>query len=69
MSFGSKLKLLREERGLTQVEMANILEISEQAYQRYEYDKSHPTYKKLLFIADFFDVSLDYLTDRVNYKK
>lgn len=69
MSFGSKLKLLREQRGLTQLEMAKILNISERAYQGYEYDKSHPNYQKLIFIADFFDVSLDYLTDRVNYKK
>ena len=68
MSFGSKLKLLREQKGLTQVEMANLLNISEQAYQRYEYDKSHPTFKKLIFIADFFEVSLDYLTDRCKYK-
>lgn len=65
MSFGTRLKELREQKGLTQREMAKILNISEYSYQRYEYDKSYPSYKNLIFIADFFKVSLDYLTDRL----
>ena len=64
MSFGERLKYLRENKGLTQKEMAEILQISEVSYQRYEYNKSYPTYKKLIFIADYFKVSLDFLTDR-----
>lgn len=34
------------------------------AYQRYEYGTREPAYQKLIALADFFDVSLDYLTGR-----
>ncbi|MCL2696635.1 MAG: helix-turn-helix domain-containing protein [Oscillospiraceae bacterium] len=63
-SFGERLKHLRVQKKLRQIDMAGILGCTEQHYQTYEYNKSHPDYKGLLFIADYFDVSLDYLTGR-----
>lgn len=63
-TFGERLKELRKNKDLTQKEMANILGISEVSYQRYEYNISTPEYKKLIFLADYFHISLDYLVGR-----
>ena len=38
-------------------------------YQRYEYGTREPAYQKLLALADFFNVSLDYLVGRTNNPK
>jgi transcriptional regulator with XRE-family HTH domain len=63
-TFNERLKLLRKQKNLTQVNMAEVLNITDRQYQLYEYGKSFPEFKGLLFIADYFDVSLDYLTGR-----
>ncbi len=63
-SFGERLKELRTNRQITQKEFANIIGINERSYQNYEINASTPNYKLLIFIADFYNVSLDYLTGR-----
>jgi transcriptional regulator with XRE-family HTH domain len=63
-SFGERLKLLRAEKKLRQIDIAEILNITDRQYQLYEYGKSFPDFKKLIMLADFFDVSLDYLVGR-----
>lgn len=44
--------------------MAQILDITENQCQRYEYGTTLPTVTVLIAIADYFDVSLDYLVGR-----
>ena len=61
-----KLKEERQKRNLTQEEMANILNMKKQTYQNYELNKRQPDISTLIRIADFFNVSLDYLCDRPN---
>lgn len=63
-TFGERLKLLRQEKKLTQKQFACIVGVTERSYQNYEINKSTPNYKVLMFLADYFDVSLDYLTGR-----
>ena len=63
-SLGKRLKLLRKEKRMTQTEMATQFDQSLRAYQYYESDTRHPEYDHLLALADFFDVSLDYLVGR-----
>lgn len=63
-SFGERLKLLRTERKLTQKFMSEKFEITERAYQRYEANRSTPHFHTLIALADFFDVSIDYLVGR-----
>ena len=63
-NLGERLKLLREEKGLKQVEMAEQSSQSPRAYQYYEAGSRHAEYDHLLALADFFDVSLDYLVGR-----
>ncbi len=64
MEFYKRIKLLRNERGLTQKATAEKLGIGYRAYQCYEYQERYPDFQGLIAIADFFDVSLDYLVGR-----
>ncbi|WP_256972541.1 helix-turn-helix domain-containing protein [Saccharibacillus sp. O23] len=60
-TFGSRLKLLRSEKRLTQKDFAKLMNISESAVGMYERDEREPSFKILNQIADYFGVSYDYL--------
>lgn len=64
VQLGERLKLLRKERNLKQREMAEQFGIALITYQCYEYASRTPDLSSLIAIADFFDVSLDYLVGR-----
>ncbi|MCL2445775.1 MAG: helix-turn-helix domain-containing protein [Oscillospiraceae bacterium] len=61
-----RLRQLRKERNLTQRNVADGLGIAESAYQIYEYANKKPGYDKLIALADYFDVSIDYLVGRTD---
>ena len=65
---GTILKTLREEKKLRQADLADFLEISQQAYQRYENGTSEPNGDGFIKLADFYNVSTDYLLGRTNIK-
>ena len=67
--FSSRIKALRKERGMKQSEMAEILGIKERSYQCYEYRERYPDVPGLVAIADFFNVSLDYLMGRSDVRE
>lgn len=58
-SLGQKLKYCREQRGLTQEELAEKIFITRQAISNYERDKTLPDVYTLKKIAAIFDMSLD----------
>lgn len=62
--FQKKLKEERKNCGYTQSKMAELLNIKQPSYIRYENGTSEPTLKTLVAIADIFDVSVDYLLGR-----
>lgn len=62
--IASCFKRIRAKRGLTQHQVAEGIGITDQAYQRYEYGRVVPSALVLIALADFFDVSLDYLVGR-----
>ena len=64
MKFSERLRMIRKEKGMTQIEVAAKIHISERHYQAYEAGKHEPTLSVLLRLADLFDVSLDYLAGR-----
>ena len=64
MSFSDRLKELRMSRNLTQKQVYEAVGMFAIGYQRYEYGDREPAYQKLLALADYFDVSLDYLVGR-----
>ena len=59
-----RLRLLRQERKMTQKQMAEMLNQTLRAYQYCESGHHVPEYSNLIALADFYDVSLDYLTGR-----
>ena len=63
-SLNAQFKKVRLERGFTQKQVADGLNIPEQGTQRYEYGKVVPSALVLIALADFYDVSLDYLVGR-----
>ena len=67
--FSERLKALRKERGLEQREMADICGLKMRGYQQYEYDETYPTVPGLVFLADYFDVSTDYLLGRTDCRE
>ena len=64
MSFSERLVLLRKSNGLTQKKLATEMNLSELAIQNYESQRRKPAFDVLIALADFFDVSLDYLVGR-----
>lgn len=64
VGLGKRLKALRVAKGLRQKDMAELMGLTEQNYQRYEYGKINVPATTLNFFADFFDVSADYLLGR-----
>ncbi|NBI66800.1 XRE family transcriptional regulator [Pseudoflavonifractor sp. 60] len=63
-NFSERVRALREARGLKQTEMAEICGVKVRSYQRYEHGDSYPEVPGLVFLADYFGVSLDYLMGR-----
>ncbi len=59
--FSQRLKELRLEHAMTQQEIANLLNIRQQSYIRYEYGTGEPSLNTLIKIARIFDVTSDYL--------
>ena len=66
LTFGKRLKELRLSKHIKQTEMADIMSITSRTYQRYESDAIDIPSSKLIFIADYFNVSLDYLVGRTD---
>ena len=64
MTFGSRLNQLRKSRGITAQKMADYLGIGIRSYRAYESGDREPSFAVLVKIADFFDVSTDYLLCR-----
>ncbi len=59
-----RLKELRKNEKLTQSDMAKILNVSQTSYGTYELGTSEPTIESLCKLADYYNVSLDYLVGR-----
>ncbi|MPM90804.1 hypothetical protein SDC9_137926 [bioreactor metagenome] len=68
MTFGERLKELREKRNLTQQDIADFLNIGRPTVAGYETKGKQPDYDKLNKLADFFNVSVDYLLGRTEEK-
>ena len=67
--FADRLKECRKNICKTQREVAGDLGITEGAYQNYELSNREPKIETLNKLADYFDVSLDYLTGRDDIPK
>ena len=68
-TFAQRMKELRKERKLKQQQLADQFSVKLRTYQGYEYGESYPEVAKLIAIADYFDVSLDYLVGRSDVRE
>ena len=59
-----RLKQLRKERNITQLKLALDLSMNQNSISRYESGAHEADYATLIRIADYFNVSLDYLLER-----
>lgn len=67
--LGVRLKYLRKSNNKTQQDIADILGITRPAYTAYEQGKRNPDYEILEKIADYYNVSTDYLLGRTENKE
>ena len=63
-----RLKALRKERKISQVRLAIDLNLNQNTVSRYENLEREADYKTLILLADYFNVSIDYLLGRTNRK-
>lgn len=66
MTFGKVLKKLRDSKGLTQQDIANLLKVGRSTIAGYETKGKQPDFEKLKILANFFNVTTDYLLGRVD---
>lgn len=63
------IRNLREDNDKTQKELAAYLNVTQTTYSKYELDKINVPVDVIIKIADFYDVSTDYLLGRTKKKK
>ena len=72
-TIGSKIKMLRRNKGMTQEKLADVLSVSSQSVSKWENNLSLPDVELLPMIARFFGITMDelfnYRLDALNYKE
>ena len=68
MQSGMILRALRKAKNLTQSDVASLLKTSRQYYSDYECEKCELPLHHLVFLADYYHVSTDYLLGKTNIK-
>lgn len=60
------MRELREQKNISQKQLADIMHISQSSISEYESGNQQPPLDMIVKLADFFDVNIDYLLDRTN---
>ena len=66
MEFFERILALREKKSATQKAVAEAIGVTVRQYQRFEKGEQKPGFDNLVALADYFEVSIDYLTGRSN---
>lgn len=69
MKYYERIRGLREDRDLKQEDIARILQTSQSYYAQYENGKRPIPFERIIIIAEFYGVSLDYIAGRTNNPK
>ena len=67
--IGNRIRLLREEKNIKQEELAKILSVSPSAIGMYERNEREPNDIITLKLAEYFNVSTDYLLGKTNIRQ
>jgi len=68
-NFSERIKELRKEKGLSQEDVGSIIGVKKYAIYSYEKGRACPDMKGLIALADYFDVSMDYLAGRTHVRE
>jgi len=68
-SLGERIKQLRNENGIMQKDLSEFIGVAPRTLRGYEGGTREPDIEKLIAIADYFDVSIDYLVGRTDNPK
>ncbi|MDO4155584.1 MAG: helix-turn-helix transcriptional regulator [Oscillospiraceae bacterium] len=69
MAFYQRIKDLREDADKTQTDVAAYLGTTAQYYGKYEKGERELPFSRAIQLAEYYDVSLDYLAERTNFPK
>lgn len=61
-----RLKMLRKQKGISQLKLAMDLNMNQNSISRYENGERQADYRTLILFADYFNVSIDYLLERTD---
>ena len=61
MGFPERLQSLRKEKGLSQEQLGELLNVSRQSVSKWESGQTYPETDKLMILSDLFEITLDYL--------
>ena len=61
VTVGTRLRIIRKDAGLSQVELGKLAGSNQSAINRYETDRAAVPYRMLIWYAQYFDVSMDYI--------
>lgn len=64
MSFSEKIRKLRKDKGLSQEQLAEILNVSRQSVSKWESGQSYPEIDKLIVLSDLFGITIDELVKK-----
>ncbi len=64
--IGNRLKSLRENKGLSQRDLAKVIQVSPSTVAMYELDQRSPDNDTIIKLSDFFNISADYLLGRTD---
>ena len=64
-----RIRDLREDKELTQTQIAQLLNMSQTGYSKYETGENDVPTAVLIKLADFYKVSIDYMLERTDYPK
>lgn len=68
MAFYQRLKDLKEDADITQKQVADLIGVSMNHYGKYERGETDIPFEKAIILANYYNVSLDYLAGRTNIK-
>jgi len=68
VEFRQRLQHLREKKRISRIVLSELCGLSSDAIRRYERGESEPTLHSLVAIAEYFEVSVDYLLGRADTK-
>ncbi len=67
VTFNQRLKDLRKEKNISQLELAKLLNMTKMAISHWESGHSEPSISQLIEISNYFDVTVDYLIGKTNF--